>query len=87
MVLLFKIATEHTYDVRYSVPGASQVELVVKNPPASVGDVRDLGSVPGVGKSSEGGNGSPPQYSCLENPMDRRAWWISSFRSQRVGHD
>ena len=79
MVLLLKIATEHNYDVRYSVPGASQVELAVKNSPASVGDIRDMGSIPDVGKSSRGGNGSPPQYLCLENPMDRRAWWISSF--------
>ena len=46
MVLLFKIATENNYDVLCSVPGASQVELVVKKPPASVGDIRDMGSDP-----------------------------------------
>ena len=49
---------------------ASQVELVVKNLPASSGDLRDLGSVPGSERSPGGGHGSPLQYSCLENPMD-----------------
>ena len=48
--------------------------LVVKNPPANAGGTRDPGSIPGSGRSSGEGNSSPPQYSCLENPMDRRAW-------------
>ena len=47
--------------------------LVVKNPPASAGDVRDVGSIPGLGRSSEGGHGNPFQCSCLEKPMDRGA--------------
>ena len=47
---------------------------MVKNPPASEGDVRDVGSVPGSGRSPGGGRGNPLQYSCLENPMDRGAW-------------
>ena len=46
---------------------------VVKNPPANARDVRDKGSIPGLGRSSGGGNGNPLQYSCLENPMDRGA--------------
>ena len=54
---------------------ASQVALVVKNLPASAGDARVVGSVPGSGRSPGGGNGNPLQYSCLENPtMDTRAW-------------
>ena len=53
--------------------GASQVALVVKNPPANAGDVRDAGSIPGLGKSSGGGHGNPPQYSCLENPHGQRS--------------
>ena len=53
---------------------ASQVTLVVKNPPAKTGDVRDLGSIPGLGRSPGEGNGNSLQYSCLENPMDRGAW-------------
>ena len=54
---------------------ASQMVLVVKNSPANVGDIRDAGSIPGLGRSPGGGNGNPLQYSCLENPMDREAWW------------
>ena len=50
---------------------ASQVALVVKNPPANSGDIRDVGSIPGLGRSPGEGNGNPLQYSCLENPMDR----------------
>ena len=53
---------------------ASRVALVGKNPPANAGDIRDLGSIPGLGKSSGGGRGNPLQYSCLVNPMDRGAW-------------
>ena len=48
--------------------------LVVKNPPANAGDTRDLGSIPGSGRSPREGKGNPLQYSCLENPMDRGAW-------------
>ena len=50
--------------------GASQVALVVKNPPANAGDVRDKGLIPGLGRSPGAGHGNPLQYSCLENPMD-----------------
>ena len=53
---------------------ASQVGLMVKNPPATAGDARDAGSVPGWGRSPGGGHGNPLQCSCLENPMDRGAW-------------
>ena len=45
------------------------------NLPANAEDARDVGSVPGLGRSSGGGNGNPLQYSCLENPMDRGAGW------------
>ena len=47
---------------------------MVKNVPANIGDARDVGSIPGVGRSSGEGNGNPVQYSCLGNPMDRGAW-------------
>ena len=53
---------------------ASQVTLVVKNPPANAGDVRDMGSIPGPGRPPGEGNGNPLQHSCLENPTDRGAW-------------
>ena len=69
-------------------PKASQVALVVKNPPANAGDKRDVNSIPGLGRSPEGGHGNPLQFSCLENPMDRGAWQGSrSTGLQRVGRD
>ena len=54
--------------------GASQLALPVKNLPASVGDLRDLDSIPGSGRFPGGGHGNPLQYSCLENLMDKGAW-------------
>ena len=51
--------------------------LVVKNSPANAGDRRDTGSIPGLGKSPGGGRGNRLQYSCLEIPMDRGAWWAT----------
>ena len=52
---------------------ASQVALVVKNMLANAGDLRDMGWIPASGRSPGEGNGNPLQYSCLENPMGRRA--------------
>ena len=60
--------------------------LVVKNPTANAGDIRDAGSIPGPGRSPGGGNVNPLQYSCLENPMEGGAWQ-ATVRLQRVGHD
>ena len=54
--------------------GASQVALLVRNLPASAGELRNTGSIPGPGRSPGGGNGNAPQYSRLENPIDRGAW-------------
>ena len=50
------------------------MSLVVKNPPANAGDARDVGWIPGLGRSPGVRNGNPFQYSCLGNPMDRGAW-------------
>ena len=50
---------------------------MVKNPPANAGDTVDVGLVPGSGRSPEEGSGNLLQYPCLENPMDRRAWWAA----------
>ena len=55
----------------------SKVVLVVKKQSANAGDVRDVGSIPGLGRSPGGGHGNPLQYSCLENPMDREAWRVT----------
>ena len=59
-------------------PWASQVTPVVKNLPVSAGDVRRV-SIPGSGRSP-GGHGNPLQYSCLENPTERGAWWAAVYR-------
>ena len=69
---------------------ASQVALVVKNTPPSVGDLRDVDSIPGsdpleegMGRSPGGGHDNPLQYSCLENSMDRGAWWTVINRAAK----
>jgi len=54
---------------------------------ASACNVGDLGSIPGSGRSPGEGNSNALQYSCLENPMERGAWWATVHGSQRVGHD
>ena len=59
---------------------SSLMVLVVKNPPADRGDARDVGSIPGSGRSTEGEHGNPLQYSCLENPMDRGVLWAIVHR-------
>ena len=61
-------------------PGGAEVK-------ASACNVGDLGSIPGSGRSPGEGNGTPLQYSCLENPMDGGALWATVHGSQRVGHD
>ena len=48
-----------------------------KNLSANAGDVRDVGLIPGLGRSLGGGHGSPLEYLCLENPMNRGAWWAT----------
>ena len=54
-----------------------QVVIVVKNPPANAGDKRNLGSIPGSGRTPGGGRGNPHQYSYLDSPMNRGAWWAT----------
>ena len=58
----------------------SQVALVVKNPPANAGDVRDTGLILESERSPGEGNGNLLQYSCLKNPMDKGAWWAAAHR-------
>ena len=64
-------------------PGAS----VVKNLPTNARNVGDLGSITGSGRSPGGGNDNLLQYSCLENLMNRGAWWAIVHQAARVGHD
>ena len=56
---------------------ASQGVLVVKNLPVNAADIRNWGSIPGLGRSPGGGHGNPLQYTCLEKLMDRGAWWAT----------
>ena len=62
---------------------ASQLALVVKH---LLANARDLGLIPGLGRSPEGGHGNPLQYSCLENLMDRGVGGLQSMGLQRAGH-
>ena len=73
-LFLFKI---YQVEVYIYILWALQVVLVVKNLPANAGDIRDMGSIPGSGRSSGEGRGNLLHYSCLENPMDRGAWWAT----------
>ena len=66
------LSTFATSDLR-----ASLIAQSVKNPPANAGDIRDPSSISGSGSSPGGGNSNPFWYSCLENPMDRGAWWAT----------
>ena len=52
-------------------------DSVITNPPTNAGDAEDTGSILGLGRFPAGGNGNPLQYSCLENSMDRGAWWAT----------
>ena len=67
--------------------GGRSGSSVVKNPPANRGDTEGAGSIPGLGRSPEGGIGNPLQYSCLEKSMDRGAWLATVQGLQRVGHN
>ena len=66
---------------------AFQVVLVVKNPPVSAGNIRNVGLIPGSGRFPGEANGDPLQHSFLENPMDRGAWQAIVHGVVRVGHD
>ena len=76
-LLLFQLTNIASYTVIYR---ASQVALMVKNLPAYAGDIRDVGWVPWSGRSPRGGHDNPLQCSCLENPMNRGAWWAVAYR-------
>ena len=60
---------------------ASQVALVVKNLPANAGDIKDVGLIPGLGRSPGEGNGNPLQYSSLENPMEEEPGGLQTMGS------
>ena len=81
ILLVACITTGHLREKGTS-PTAS--EWCAGGPPAKAKDIRDVGSIPGLGRSPGGGHGNPLQYSCLENPLNRRAWWLQSMGLQRA---
>ena len=71
---LSRVFSNTTVQKHQFFSAASRVVLVVKDPPANAGDIRDAVSIPGLGRSPGEGNDNPLQYSCLGNPMDRETW-------------
>ena len=65
---------------------ASKVELGIKNIPVNAGDIRDAGLIPGWERRPGAEHNNPLQYSCLENPIDRRAWQATVHGVASVGH-
>ena len=79
----FEVFWTSSYDLHImGFPGGS----VVKNPPTSAGGAGEVGSSPGWARSPGEGNGNPLQYSCLENPMDRGAWWAAVHGVTKESH-
>ena len=71
--MLYILCFEQMYNDIYGFPGGTWV----KNPPANAGNTGDRGSITGSGRSLGVGNGNPPQYSCLDNSMDRGTWQVT----------
>ena len=80
----FFVANIYILYIYIGFPGSS----MVKNPPGNAEDAGDADSVPGSGRSHGGSHGNPLQYSFLENPMDRGAWWaVICGATKRIGHN
>ena len=79
--------SQKSFIPEYHILRVSQVVLVVKNLPANAGDLGDTGLIPGLGRSPGEGNSNPLQYSCLENPMDRKALWATVYGIASIRHD
>ena len=79
----------YIYDLHSSIYyfGASQVALIVKNPPTNAGDIGDMGLIPGSGRYPGEQHGNPLQYSCLEHHMDGGAWWVTVHGTAESRHD
>ena len=85
--VLMEFLNVDSHDLIYFLLGGFPGGIVVKNPPANSGDTRDMGLIPGLGRSPGEGNGNPLfQCSCLENSMDRRPWW-ATFHGVAVRRD
>ena len=68
------------FTLTFFPPNQPLVVLVIKNPPSNAGDIRDMGLIPGTGRSPGEGNGNPVQYSYLENLMKGGIWWATAHR-------
>ena len=77
--IIWKFYFQFVKETPYCFPGF-HVELMVKNPPANSRDIKDVGLIPGSGRTPGGGHGSPLQYFCLQNPMYRGSWWATVNR-------
>ena len=80
VTLYLKQKAQYCLDKVFDLPGSS----ASKEPTCNAGDP---GSIPGSKRSLGERNGNPPQYSCLENPMDRGAWWATVHEVAKVGYD
>ena len=78
--IMSKLEKKFYWQWLYVLCRASQVMLVVEDQPANAGDIRDKGSIPGSGRCPGCGHSNLFQCSCLENPMDRGAWWATVHR-------
>ena len=79
--MLLQMAVFYSFLWLSNIPlWVSQVALVVENPSANAGDIRNQGSIPRLGRSPGGEHGNPLQYCCLENPMDKAAWQATVHR-------
>ena len=74
----YHFANKGPYSQSYGGTTGKELEI------ANEGDVRDMGSILLSGRLSEGGHSNPLQYSCLENPMDRRAWWATVHKVEKL---
>ena len=82
--LVFMLSCTSNWGFSSGTNGKKKKKKKKKTPPANAGDTRDVGSIPGSGRSPGGGHGNPLQYSCLENPMDREAWQVVVHRVAKI---
>ena len=77
MLPIFQIESFVSLIIIMGFPGSASGKVYL---PACAGDIKDTGLIPELGRSPGGGRGSPHQYSCLKNPMDRGSWWATVLR-------
>ena len=83
-LILFIVVPNMVLSIQEILSTPQVVLAVKKKLPASAGDIRDEGSIPGLGRSPGEGNGNPLQYSCLGNPIGRGTWWATVHRVTKI---